>query len=195
MSFFPGKCHQIWWIFWKYQSVPYPNLTKIGCLQPQKEEAESLPTINFSECLLSVLGSTLDFRGRIAWLKIRFSKIRALNRLWKIACLMCWCVCVHIYTHLHFWRSTLRLEIHPSSTELNHCVKKSHIPFMWLPSFNKVFFTQRTPQVLFTPKPPRSLNKALIFNGEIVAWERYPEITASQQSTYPPLHTPWEIRP
>lgn len=125
MSFFPGKCHQIWWIFWKYQSVPYPNLTKIGCLQPQKEEAESLPTINFSECLLLVLGSILDFRGRIAWLKIRCSKIRALNRLWKIACLN-----VPMYTSIIYTSSFLTFDSNIGNTP--------HLPLNWIIAWRTV---------------------------------------------------------
>lgn len=171
--------------FGKYQSTPSLNLT------PKHFAPENrFPTTShhqfFRVFAVSFREYFMDFRGRIACLKKKILKNQGPK--WVVKNSLFKCAYVHIYTHLNFWRSTLRLEIHPSSTELNHCVKKSQTPFMWLPSFNnKVFFTQRTPQpknetteVLFTPKPPRSLNKALICNWEIMAWEGYPEIMASQ---------------
>lgn len=82
--------------FGKYQSVPSLNLT------PKHFAPENRPPTTSHHQFFRVFAVRfreyfLDFRGRIAWLKIRFSKMRALNRLWKIACLVC--LCAHLYTY------------------------------------------------------------------------------------------------
>ena len=87
--------------FGKYQSVPSLNLT------PKHFAPENRSPITSHHQFLKVFAVRFreyfwDFRGRIAWLKIRCSEMRALNGLWKIACLMC--LCAHLYTYIHFWR-------------------------------------------------------------------------------------------
>ena len=147
-----GKCNQNLVDFRKYQSMLSLNLTKT--VRPENR----LPTTSQHQFIrvfaVSFREYFLDFRGRIAWLKIRFSKMRAPNRLWKIACLN-----VLMYTSIIYTSSFLTFDTNIGNTPIFHWTEslreEKSYPFHVAPFLQQQGFLHPT-------KPPEPKNERTV---------------------------------